>query len=191
MNKATKGALAVAAAGSLMLGGAGSLAYWTNSGTISGGNITSGHLKLVPTDGGVNGAECASWKLGSADFDLTTGKISPGDTLTRACTYSVDMTGTDLTAKFDVTVGALTGTLSGSHLSAAGTRFTVAGGSAITPGTATTVANGNTIVVNLQVKWTDQGLPTNNTSGDNAFNNASGLTAALAATTVTVTQDHA
>ncbi len=39
MKKSTKGALAAAAAGSLLLGGAGSLAYWTDAESITGTSI--------------------------------------------------------------------------------------------------------------------------------------------------------
>ncbi|MBB6629529.1 alternate-type signal peptide domain-containing protein [Nocardioides sp. KIGAM211] len=187
MKKATKGALAAAAAGSLMLGGAGSLAYWTSTSDVNATNITSGHLKLVPTlVGAVPGTECGSWKLDSQDFDPATGTISPGDVLSRTCTYSVDMVGSSLSAKLDVAVGALTGDL-GSSLSTAGTRFTVAGGSPVTPGTPTTVADGNAIVLNLEVKWADRAPATDNTYNSNTGN---ALAEALATTTVSLTQDH-
>ena len=56
MKKATKGALAVTAAGALLLGGAGTLAYWNDVQGVTGGTISSGHLKLTP-------GTCDGWKL--------------------------------------------------------------------------------------------------------------------------------
>ena len=64
MKKSTKGAFAAAAAGSLLLGGAGSLAYWTDASTVDGKAITSGHLQLNPIT-----ATCDdSWQLDGEAF---------------------------------------------------------------------------------------------------------------------------
>ncbi|MDI9944213.1 alternate-type signal peptide domain-containing protein [Rhodococcus sp. 1.20] len=56
MKKQTKGAIAAAAAGALLLGGAGSLAVWSDSADVSGGGpVTSGALDLsscAPVGGG-------------------------------------------------------------------------------------------------------------------------------------------
>ena len=49
MKKSTKGAVAAAAAGVLLLGGAGSLAYWTADGAADGGSITAGGI-ATPAD---------------------------------------------------------------------------------------------------------------------------------------------
>ncbi|OFE09179.1 alternate-type signal peptide domain-containing protein [Rhodococcus sp. 1139] len=58
MKKQTKGAIAAAAAGALLLGGAGSLAVWSDSADVSGGGpVTSGALDLsscAPVGGGWN-----------------------------------------------------------------------------------------------------------------------------------------
>jgi len=183
MKNATKGALAAAAAGSLLLGGAGSLAYWTDTGNVSGANIDAGHLKLASPS-------CdAAWKLNGGTFTDGTTKIKPGDELTRHCTYSIDLVGSGLTAKFDVSVPALTGSLKDA-LSTSGSTFTIGGGNPNTPGTPVAVANGDTVAVDLKVKFTDNGAPTSSTTGDNAFNSATALGAVLGSTTVSVTQDH-
>ena len=50
MKKSTKGALAATTAGVLLLGGAGSLAFWSDS--IGGSTISSGHISLDDTTAG-------------------------------------------------------------------------------------------------------------------------------------------
>ncbi len=102
MNKSTKGALAASAAGALLLGGAGSLAFWTTTQPVSGSDITAGHLKLTNPSCG------AGWLLdGGAVF--TTQLLVPGDTLTKVCTFSLDAAGEHLAADFDVTAPSLSG----------------------------------------------------------------------------------
>ncbi len=56
MNRSTKGAIAAAAAAVLLLGGAGSLAYWSADGEVGGDTITSGSFTLtaLPTADGWN-----------------------------------------------------------------------------------------------------------------------------------------
>lgn len=94
MKKTTKGALAAAAAGTLLLGGAGSLAFWNATATVAGGTLNSGSLKLVA------GADnCTPFVLDD-DEPATAGPtvIVPGDTLTKTCTYTVNATGNHLRA---------------------------------------------------------------------------------------------
>ena len=93
MKKSTKGALAAGAAASLLLGGAGSLAYWTSTGTIDGTSISSGHLKLVSPS-------CDGWKLDNETtaFDPAADQIVPGDVLTQVCHYTVDAKGKHILA---------------------------------------------------------------------------------------------
>jgi len=98
MKKSTKGALAAGAAGVLLLGGAGSLAYWTDAGTVTGSKITAGHLAL-------SDADCEGWTLGDSAataFNATTDTIVPGEQLTRVCTFTVDAAGERMKAEFDV-----------------------------------------------------------------------------------------
>ncbi len=94
MKKSTKGALAAGAAGTLLLGGAGSLAYWTQTDNVAGSDITSGHLRLL------SAAPCSDWTLDGdvAAYDSTTQPIVPGDTLTKTCTYTVEMAGDHISA---------------------------------------------------------------------------------------------
>lgn len=100
MNKVFKGALAATAASALLLGGAGTLAYWTDTGTVNGTGIESGHLKLT-TD------TCLGWKLDGAVTTITGAtRIVPGDVLTQVCTYVVDAEGDHIAADFDVATPA-------------------------------------------------------------------------------------
>jgi alternate signal-mediated exported protein len=99
MKKSTKGALATSAAAVLLLGGAGTLAYWNDSGTVPGGTIQSGQLRLGPPSCG------SGWTLdGGAAF--TTQLLVPGDTLTKTCTVDLVATGAHLGA--DLAVGTPT-----------------------------------------------------------------------------------
>lgn len=100
MKKSYKGALAAAAAGVLLLGGAGSLAYWSSTQDVPGGTINSGSLALGTPD-------CGDWSLDSgeelplvyADGD----PLVPGDVLTRTCTFTITATGNHLRATLGVT----------------------------------------------------------------------------------------
>ena len=104
MKKETKGALAAGVGLLLLLGGAGTLAFWTESKPITGGPISSGHLRLV-TDATNTG--CGSWKLDtgeSAPATYTVGDpLVPGDVLSRDCAFTVSATGNHLRATVDVT----------------------------------------------------------------------------------------
>lgn len=96
MKKATKGALAAAAAGSLLLGGAGSLAYWTSTGTVTGGTIKSGKLALsAPVCNGSADAATHDWQYSgsNAAFTMGTSKLVPGDTITKVCKMTLTLEG--------------------------------------------------------------------------------------------------
>src|SRR5215217_5394916 len=94
MKRSTKGALAAAAAGVLLLGGAGSLAYWTADGNANGGSITAGTLTLS------NGTCDTAWvhTSGPATGDDVT-LFVPGDVITKDCTFTVGATGDNLKAE--------------------------------------------------------------------------------------------
>lgn len=83
MKKTTKGALAAGAAAVLLLGGAGTLAYWTDSEAIDGGTLTSGQLDLTAVTCG------AAW-LEDGEPVAT---IVPGDTITKQCTGTLTLEG--------------------------------------------------------------------------------------------------
>lgn len=210
MKKATKGALAAAAAGSLLLGGAGSLAYWTSTSDVNGASITSGHLKLVPATGTGVTAGCTPWKLvipavlddpstttvdesaAATTADFASQKIVPGDELTRVCNYTIDMTADNLKASLTVTGGGLSGGLA-NGLSVSDSVYKVTRGGSTTShalSAATNLANSDAIELDLSVKFTDTGGANDAGDTDDAYNNASGLPATLAALTVSATQAH-
>lgn len=95
MNKTTKGALAATAAAALLLGGAGTLAYWTDDATVDGGDITSGRLTL---DDGT----CGVWThTNGPKATQAVVKIVPGDILRKTCTFVIDAKGDNLKATLD------------------------------------------------------------------------------------------
>src|SRR5690606_21937715 len=89
MNKFTKASIATGAGIVLLLGGAGTFAYWTDSAAVSGSSISSGTLSLGGTTTGtwklVKGAQidAASGGAESDDMTITTStfRMVPGDKL--------------------------------------------------------------------------------------------------------------
>jgi len=111
MKKSTKGALAAAAAAVLLLGGAGTLAYWNATATVDGVDVTAGELKIINDT-----CATADWVFDGgedeADKVYATGDlIVPGDVLTKECTFEVQATGEHLRAGLSVTNPALSGAL--------------------------------------------------------------------------------
>lgn len=188
MKKSTKGALAAAAAGVLLLGGAGTLAYWTDSDTATGTDITTGHLS-------VDASDCAGttgWELdGNVAFDPSTDFLVPGDTLTKDCNVVVDVAGTHLT---QVDVLATTPTSQTAPWDELTIGATVAGSSTGDNNVAVTPNSTNNIPVTITVTWpygnggvASQPDPT--TADDNDLNGD--LSTTLGDIVVTVVQDHA
>ncbi|KRF11493.1 hypothetical protein ASG90_17325 [Nocardioides sp. Soil797] len=95
MKKSTKGAVAAGAAAVLLLGGVGSLAYWSDSTEVDGGTVEAGSLTL-------SDMTCESTWSEGADADVQL--IVPGDTVTKECTGNITMTGDHISA--DVTLDA-------------------------------------------------------------------------------------
>lgn len=84
MRKSTKGALAVGAAGVLLLGGAGTLAYWTESADVDGADLEAGHLAIT-----ANTCGTAPWMLDGGLIEAEDALIVPGDTIAKECTFTV------------------------------------------------------------------------------------------------------
>lgn len=102
MNKTFKGALGASAAAVLLLGGAGSLAYWTSDATVDGGSITSGTLGIVGQASGTNApSSCDKWTYatGAANAGKPVVLFVPGDIVTTKCTFKITATGDNLSAK--------------------------------------------------------------------------------------------
>lgn len=86
MNKITKGALAIAAAAAIALGGAGSLAYWQASSSVQMDGFTTGTLDVAANNDAV-------WKRGSTVIDPATARLIPGDVLTYTRTFAATLVG--------------------------------------------------------------------------------------------------
>lgn len=109
MNKLLKGAIAGAAGVALLLGGAGTFAYWNSSTAISGGTIVAGNLAV--TDPGPAGVWTAN---GSATpIVLANYLVVPGDVLTYTKTMSVTATGNNLVATLALSTASITGSTAG------------------------------------------------------------------------------
>lgn len=177
MNKTLKGAGAAVAAGVLLFGGAGSLAFWSASAPVEGGTISSGELKLTETS-------CdATWSLNGGVYTVPVeGSVGtlivPGDTLTKSCTYAIEAAGENLSADLTVTAPAESGANGLTDEIVATGAFTVNGA------TATTISeenDGDALVATITVDF-PFGVEDNDSQD---------LTAALAAYTVTATQTDA
>jgi len=102
MNKLAKAAVASGAGLLLLLGGAGTLAYWNDSATVSGGTITAGNLEIVDNGDG-------EWTDQDDDvIDLSTFHAVPGDVLTYTQTLDLIVDGDNLEAEFGITDGSIT-----------------------------------------------------------------------------------
>src|SRR4051794_29804387 len=93
MKKSTKGALAAAVAAVLLLGGAGTLAFWNASSPVAGGTLTTGTLKL-------SDVECEPTWTEGADTDVAL--LVPGDTVTKECTADIELTGDHISATVEL-----------------------------------------------------------------------------------------
>lgn len=102
MRNSIKAALAATTGAALLLGGAGSLAYWQDADDIPTDTLTSGQLDL-------GAPVCEGWLLdGGAAFDPLTDTIVPGDSLTQICEFPLTVTGDHLEAEFTAEAPAMT-----------------------------------------------------------------------------------
>ncbi|HEY1135129.1 MAG TPA: alternate-type signal peptide domain-containing protein [Nocardioides sp.] len=105
MQKITKGAIAAGTAAVLLLGGAGSLAYWNATADVPGGTVDSGELTLTPVAAG-------QWTFnGNPIANPGTVTLVPGDQLAYAGSYTIGAEGDNLEADVAVTGGGSAGTL--------------------------------------------------------------------------------
>ncbi len=102
MNKLLKGAIAGAAGVALLLGGAGTFAYWNSSASIGGGTIVSGNLAVA------SNAAAGVWKSNGNVVNLATHKIVPGDSLTYTKTMDITATGDNLVATLGLDAASVT-----------------------------------------------------------------------------------
>lgn len=141
MKKTTKGAIAAGGAAVLLMGGAGTLAYWTSTQTTPGTSFTTGHLSLDAT-----ATPCSGWVLDKGivgkEAPYVAQILVPGETLTNTCTYTVSATGDQLSA-----------TLASPNAVASGSLTTATGVSL--PVTTTYKLNGTTIGASTPITSAD------------------------------------
>ncbi|MCW2856060.1 MAG: alternate-type signal peptide protein [Marmoricola sp.] len=177
MNKSAKGALAAAAAGSLLLGGAGSYAFWTSSQDVGSAAINSGSLTLGTPDC-TTAAGTHGWQLdGGAVYTPGTTKIVPGDTISKVCDMSLTLVGDHIGATLAMDTAGFTadGTTLAAELTPSAS-FLV-DGAAYTP-----ILDPGTHTVRATVSVTFNGAAATNGSENGSIN--------LNAINVTATQTH-
>jgi alternate signal-mediated exported protein len=173
MNSTTKGSLAAAVAALLLTGGAGTLAYWSDTENVPGGPLSSGQLDLgAPACG-------AGWVL-DGGTTLTNQLMVPGDVLTKTCTINLIARGEHLGA--DLTIGTAAFAAQNpltNELTPTAT-FTVNGANRTHITDADDTGATNEIVATIGVTF----------NGPAATNASQNLTATLNTIAVTATQTH-
>jgi len=189
MNKNVKASIAIAAGAVLLMGGAGSLAYWNDSQSVgaNGSTITAGTLTATPGTGGWTKSfyDGAGTQVGTTTSvpALSSVRIVPGNRLVYTQQFTINATGNDLYFTITPTAGSITGA-SGADAALASalssSTFTVtnnaaASGTTIAPSTTSGVykvgagSTATTITVTWTISWPfGTTAPASNTSGDNA-----------------------
>lgn len=119
MNKTTKGTIAVAAAIALLMGGAGTLAYWQDSATVGAATITTGKLDVQIPKG-------CEWTVTNKGATTSIPKIAdfrmvPGDTVTCTVDFRTIAEGDNLQAKAEIDWAGHSQLPSGTVATASGT----------------------------------------------------------------------
>jgi alternate signal-mediated exported protein len=182
MYRLTKAAIATGGAAVLLLGGAGTMAFWTASGTLSSAAITSG--ELTPATQNVT---CTSWTYqnGGAAVNL----IVPGDVVQATCTMTVTGSGDHLSVLATESPSPATfqqsNALTGALQVAVGD-VSVDGGAPVAAGTpislSATTATSHTLAIALTVTFPY------GTAADNTTNQSGGFQAQLSNIALTLTQ---
>lgn len=168
MRTSVKIALAGSLGGVLLVGGAGSLAYWQENGTASGSAIGAGTLTLGPPNCG------SGWTVnGTAPFVPATAKLVPGDTLVKVCSFAIAATGQNLHADITTVGGQDSGALGDKVTTTAA--YTVDGE---TRSTVTDADNGKSLKATITLAFPYGTLD----------NTSRGLTGAVSDYVVTLTQ---
>ena len=177
MKKLTKAAIAGAAGIALLLGGAGTLAYWNADATAAGGTITAGELTIVPVGAG-------AWTDANGPITIADFRAVPGDVLTYTATFDVTAVGDNLTATAALTGDSIAAaSASPEDVALAGllqdsATFTIDGA---TTTTLTALPGTQQVEVNVTIEWPFDGAPVD----DNAAMNGA---VSLDDMTITLTQ---
>ncbi|WP_205473472.1 alternate-type signal peptide domain-containing protein [Nocardioides sp. SYSU D00038] len=185
MRKTTKGALAAGAAAVLMLGGAGTLAFWSDDATVNGGSVDAGLLSLTA------GTCDTEWTYANGtDAGEEVGEIVPGDAITKDCTFTIAAEGDHLTATptvpDEVEVADVTGNTAESLELTVGASYAVDGAPLTGASVITEDNNGDTLTASITVTF-----PFGNAEGsadEINVNDTQNITATLDDLTVTLTQ---
>jgi len=182
MKKSTKGAVAAGSAAVLLMGGAGTLAYWTATGNAEGGAINAGTLTLTSV-----GCD-ADWvyAAGQAGAGTAVTLFVPGDVVTKECTFTVGATGDNLSATVDApdTLTFVTDPVATSFDATVSATYDLNGTAIADGGTITDADGGETLTVAFVV---DIPFGTADPTGIND-NDMQGVEATLDTLTVTLTQ---
>ncbi len=162
MKKSTKGAFAAGTAAVLLMGGAGTMAFWTADADVDGVAVTAGELKIISdtcadADWVFDGEEDEAGKV----YDAATDPIVPGDVLTKTCSFEIQATGEHLRAELEVTNPELSGDLEPALTLE--DSFTI-GATEVANGEITEENDGN--VVNANISVTFEGGSGNDTQTD-------------------------
>lgn len=119
MNKLTKAAIAGGVGIALLLGGAGTLATWNSSSTVTGGTIVAGNLAVsAPTSSGWSVQHQSNGTLGTATVltaaQFAAFKAVPGDKLTFTAVVPITASGNNLSATTALAGGAISAASSAS-----------------------------------------------------------------------------
>ena len=182
MKKSTKGAVAAGGAAVLLMGGVGTLAFWTATGEAEGGAINAGTLTLTPV-----GCD-ADWlyAAGQAGAGNPVNLFVPGDVVTKECTFTVGATGDNLSATVDApdSLTFVTDPASTSFDATVDATYDLGGTAIADGGTVTDGDDGETLSVAFVV---DIPFGTADPAGIND-NDMQGVEATLDTLTVTLTQ---
>ena len=107
MNKSVKGAIALSAAGLLLLGGGGTYALWSDEVELNGGAVSSGQLQFTGTTTGTWNDVSSGTPVAIAD--IADFLVVPGDTLTYTLATTLRAQGENLEATLAADPASVTG----------------------------------------------------------------------------------
>lgn len=147
MNKLVKASVASAAGIALLMGGAGSLALWNDSATVSSGTVSTGELSLTSDGAGTWDNDIALWV--------------PGDTDTYTEEFTVVATGDNIAAEISAsyTAANTSGISSSSTIVVTG-----AGSTLVSPGVYSLDAGTYSVTVTVDVSFNATGTNNQNLS---------------------------